>query len=107
MPRMHADELDVDDALVQVLVAEQFPEWAGLPVERIEPGGTVHLIFRLGDELSIRLPRRLGPTVAEDDEHTWLPRLAPQTSVKRKRSATESAIFWLSNAARTVTTSAW
>lgn len=77
MPRMHADELDVDDALVQVLVAEQFPEWAGLPVERIEPGGTVHLIFRLGDELSIRLPRRLGPTVAEDDEHTWLPRLAP------------------------------
>jgi aminoglycoside phosphotransferase (APT) family kinase protein len=77
MPRMHPDELEIDDVLVRALLREQFPEWAGLPLERIRPDGTVHAIYRLGDELSLRLPRRERWS---DDEHLtarWLPRLAP------------------------------
>ena len=49
----------------------------GLPLRRIEPSGTVNAIFRLGDELSVRLPRRDGPTEPGSRELEWLPRLAP------------------------------
>lgn len=71
MPRMHTDELDLDEQLVRTLLAEQFPEWVGLPVERIEPSGTDNAIFRLGDELAVRLARRNGPT---EDKADWLTR---------------------------------
>jgi aminoglycoside phosphotransferase (APT) family kinase protein len=59
------------------LLAEQFPQWADLPLSRVEPGGTVNAIFRLGDELSLRLARREGPTEPGGKEFDWLARLAP------------------------------
>jgi aminoglycoside phosphotransferase (APT) family kinase protein len=74
---MHSDELEIDEQLVRRLLREQFPEWANLPLRRIEPGGTVNAIFRLGDELSARLARREGPTEPGGDEVNWLPTLAP------------------------------
>lgn len=74
--KMHADEIELDSSLVRRLVASQFPQWADLPLRRVEPGGTVHFIFRLGDDLSVRLPRRDGPTQPGSDELEWLPRLA-------------------------------
>jgi aminoglycoside phosphotransferase (APT) family kinase protein len=79
---MHEDELEIGEGLVRRLVAEQFPEWAGMPLRRIEPSGTVNAIFRLGDGLSIRLPRRQGPTEPGSSELEWLPRLAPQLPVE-------------------------
>jgi aminoglycoside phosphotransferase (APT) family kinase protein len=78
MARMHIDELEIDEALVRRLLAEQFPEWAELPLSRIEPAGTDNAIFRLGDELSMRLARREGPTTPGGDELDWLPKLAVQ-----------------------------
>jgi aminoglycoside phosphotransferase (APT) family kinase protein len=75
--RMHRDELAIDEALVGRLLEEQFPQWAALPLRRIEPSGTVNAIFRLGDRLSVRLPRRAGPTEPGGKELDWLPRLAP------------------------------
>jgi aminoglycoside phosphotransferase (APT) family kinase protein len=77
MERMHADEIQIDEALVRRLLAEQFPEWAGRPLRLVEPMGTDNAIFRLGDELSLRLARRQGPTKPGGKEHDWLPRLAP------------------------------
>jgi aminoglycoside phosphotransferase (APT) family kinase protein len=74
---MHADELEIDEALVRRLLAEQFPDWADLPLSRVEPAGTVNAIFRLGDGLSVRLRRRKGPTQPRSKELDWLPRLAP------------------------------
>jgi aminoglycoside phosphotransferase (APT) family kinase protein len=65
MPRVHDDELEIEEPLVRRLLEEQFPEWAALPLERAGDG-TVNVIYRLGDALSVRLPRRDGP-VAEDD----------------------------------------
>jgi aminoglycoside phosphotransferase (APT) family kinase protein len=79
---MHADELEIGDALVQRLLAAQFPAWADLPLRRVEPGGTVNAIFRLGDELAARLPRRDGPTVPGSKELDWLPKLAPLLPVE-------------------------
>ncbi|HEY5294569.1 MAG TPA: aminoglycoside phosphotransferase family protein [Gaiellaceae bacterium] len=78
--RVHDDDLDVDEALVRALLAEQFPAWADLPLERAGDG-TVNVIYRLGKELSVRLPRREGPEVEDDVEFGWLPVLAPQLPV--------------------------
>ena len=76
--RMHADELGVDVRLVRRLLAPQFPEWSGLPLEPVLPRGTDHAIFRLGDGMVVRLPRIEWATGQADLEHEWLPRLAPQ-----------------------------
>ena len=82
MTRMHEDELELDDALVRSLLAEQFPDWGDLPVRRIEPSGTVNAIFRLGDDLAVRLARRDGPTEPGSAELEWLPKLAPLLPVE-------------------------
>ena len=58
------------------LVAEQFPQWAGLPVRRVEPGGWDNVTFRLGADLSVRLPSGPGYAQQVDKEHRWLPVLA-------------------------------
>lgn len=76
-PAMHADELEIDEALVRRLLREQFPAWARLPLRRVVPEGTVAAIFRLGEQLSVRLPRRLEWSVERDPRDDWLPRLAP------------------------------
>jgi aminoglycoside phosphotransferase (APT) family kinase protein len=54
---VHDDEREFDDALVRSLVDKQFPQWSELPLRRAGDG-TVNVIYRLGDELSVRLPRR-------------------------------------------------
>jgi aminoglycoside phosphotransferase (APT) family kinase protein len=80
--RVHADEIPVDDALVRALVASQFPSLAGLAVLRVASTGTVNAIFRLGAELSVRLP--LKERWAQDLRHeagvteTVAPRVSPQ-----------------------------
>jgi aminoglycoside phosphotransferase (APT) family kinase protein len=79
---MHLDELEIDELLVRRLLGAQFPEWAELPLRRIEPSGTEHAIFRLGDELSVRLARRDGATEPGGKEPDWLPRLAPLLPVE-------------------------
>lgn len=75
--KMHEDELEIDDELVRGLLARQFPEWADLPLERVEPSGTDNAIFRLGDEFAVRLPRIDGPSSPKSNELDWLPKLAP------------------------------
>ena len=79
---MHFDELEIDEALVLRLLGGQFPEWVDLPLSRIEPSGTDHAIFRLGDDLSVRLARREGPTESGGKEFDWLPTLAPLLPVE-------------------------
>jgi aminoglycoside phosphotransferase (APT) family kinase protein len=74
---MHPDELDVDAALVRRLLAEQFQDWADLPLEPVFPRGTDNRLFRLGDELVVRLPCRERTVKTLEKEREWLPRLAP------------------------------
>ncbi|HEX4680162.1 MAG TPA: aminoglycoside phosphotransferase family protein [Gaiellaceae bacterium] len=76
--KMHEDELDTDEALVRRLLAAQFPHWAELPIQALPVGGTDNAIYRLGDELSVRLPRRADWAAGSlEKEFEWLPRLAP------------------------------
>ncbi|MFI5532018.1 aminoglycoside phosphotransferase family protein [Kitasatospora sp. NPDC051853] len=67
----------IDAALVGRLVGTQFPQWAGLPLELLDPAGSDHVIYRLGEELSVRLPRHAGAIGQARKESEWLPRLAP------------------------------
>lgn len=57
---MHVDQLSVSVATVRDLVAEQFPEWRGLPIRDIASPGTVNAIFRIGDRLAARFPLERG-----------------------------------------------
>jgi aminoglycoside phosphotransferase (APT) family kinase protein len=74
---MHADEADTDTDLVRRLLRAQFPQWADLPVRRLSSGGTVNAIYRLGTELTVRLPLTAGGAGALGLEARWLPKLAP------------------------------
>jgi aminoglycoside phosphotransferase (APT) family kinase protein len=68
----------IDVHLVRRLVDSQFPQWAGLPVRPVEFGGIDNRTFRLGNELSVRLPSRDWYSLQVDKEQHWLPLLAPQ-----------------------------
>ena len=54
--KMHEDEIEVNEEIVKALIAEQFPSYKDLPVKRIHTKGTVNAIFKLGDELCVRMP---------------------------------------------------
>src|SRR5712691_8012550 len=75
--KMHVDEVDTDVSLVRRLLAEQFPQWADLPLEPVRSAGTDNAIYRLSDDMAVRLPRIPAATGQVDKEHRWLPRLAP------------------------------
>ena len=79
--RMHDDEVEVDEALVRRLLATQMPALANLPVTIVEPWGTDNAIWRLGDDLVLRLPRIHWAADQVDDDAVWLPRLASHLPV--------------------------
>ncbi|HWR85300.1 MAG TPA: aminoglycoside phosphotransferase family protein [Rhodoglobus sp.] len=72
---MSIDRNAIDEPLVRALLAEQFPEWAGMPIRPVEHSGNDHRMFRLGDDLSVRLPADTGYVPQVQKEQTWLPRL--------------------------------
>ena len=67
-----------DTDLVRRLIAAQFPQWAKLPVDPVVPGGHDNRTFRLGDELSVRLPSGDWYALQVEKEQRWLPVLAPR-----------------------------
>jgi len=74
---VHADEVHIDADLVGRLLAAQFPEWAGRPIEPVHPRGTDNAIYRAGSDLAVRLPCRRRTTETLEKERLWLPRVAP------------------------------
>ena len=75
-PQLHPGQHPIDDDLIQRLIASQFPQWAGLAVERFPSGGTVNAMYRLGDGMAVRLPLVRGGAKDVSLEQEWLPRLA-------------------------------
>lgn len=69
-------DVRVDEALVRALLAEQFPQWAALPLRAVDAGGNDHRMYRLGVALSVRLPSAPGYVPQVEKEQAWLPRLA-------------------------------
>jgi aminoglycoside phosphotransferase (APT) family kinase protein len=77
MSNMPAPDVHVDERLVRRLLASQFPEWASLRISRSPLIGWDNVIYRLGPDLLLRLPRRRIGAVMVDKQHRWLPELAP------------------------------
>ena len=75
---MTNSNVEITVSLVSRLVAAQFPQWAELPLRPVEFDGWDNRTFRLGENMSVRVPsaERYAPQVQK--EQRWLPRLAPQ-----------------------------
>ena len=75
---LHDGEFAIDDQLVRGLIADQFPQWADLLLRRVVSSGTVNVIYRLGTDMAVRLPRMSDFSSGPQREATWLPRFAPR-----------------------------
>ncbi|MFJ5985714.1 aminoglycoside phosphotransferase family protein [Lentzea sp. NPDC092896] len=71
----------IDVSLVDGLVRDQFPRWHGLELTELRHGGTDHAIYRLGDELAVRLPRLEEAKDQAERDFQVVPRLAPHLPV--------------------------
>jgi len=72
-----AAEVSIDIPLVRALLLDQHPDLADLPLTQVDEGWD-NAVFRLGDELAIRLPRRSATAALMENEQRWLPQLAPR-----------------------------
>ncbi|MEU6076768.1 aminoglycoside phosphotransferase family protein [Micromonospora sp. NPDC047074] len=73
---LHENEIPIDESVVRSLLKAQCPEWADRVVSPAG-AGTDNTMYRLGDDLLVRLPRTADKARSVRKEQTWLPRLAP------------------------------
>jgi aminoglycoside phosphotransferase (APT) family kinase protein len=76
------EKADITPELVSRLVATQFPHWAGLAVRPVDADGWDNATFRLGEQMSVRLPSSQAYVEQVDKEHRWLPVLASQLPLR-------------------------
>jgi aminoglycoside phosphotransferase (APT) family kinase protein len=76
--KLKSGKFPVDVPLVGRLVAQQFPQWADLPIRPVAMDGWDNWTFHLGDRMKVRLPSALGYQEQAEKEVHWLPILAPQ-----------------------------
>ncbi len=74
---MHPSEQSTHASLVRKLLASQFPHWSDLPIVPVPSFGTDHALYRIGDDLVVRLPRMDWAVGQGPKEYRWLPKLAP------------------------------
>jgi aminoglycoside phosphotransferase (APT) family kinase protein len=76
MPAGRPDaELDIDEALIRRLISAQHPDLGHLPLRHLDSGWD-NVIYRLGETLTVRIPRRQIAAQLVVNEQTWLPILA-------------------------------
>lgn len=68
-------EVNIDSSLVHALLQQQRPDLADLPLVELANGWD-NVVFRLGNELTVRMPRRLMAVELVENEQRWLPMLA-------------------------------
>lgn len=78
---MHADEIVTTADQVARMVAQQLPQWGGLAVRPVAEFGTDHCLFRLGEDLVVRMPRIGWAAEQAVSDARWLPVLAPHLPV--------------------------
>ena len=68
-------EINITPNLIRQLLQAQHPDLANLPLEYMSEGWD-NIMFRLGDEMVVRLPRRAKAAHLLKNEQDWLPILA-------------------------------
>ena len=69
--------MNISEALVRHLIVSQFPQWGDLPIKPVEFDGHDNTTYRLGEDMSVRLPTHKDYARQVEKEHRWLPKLAP------------------------------
>jgi aminoglycoside phosphotransferase (APT) family kinase protein len=69
------DDIVVDEALVRGVLREQHPDLAGLEIREVD-GGWDNQMWRLGEDLAVRIPRTPRAPSLLRTELQWLPSLA-------------------------------
>lgn len=70
----------IDTNLVRKLIDSQFPQWSELPIKPVERSGWDNRTFRLGNQLSVRLPSAESYSAQVHKEQRWLPYLGNNLS---------------------------
>lgn len=90
-------DIVVDEALARRLIDTQFPDLSGLPLATVGEGWD-NVMFRLGDDLVVRLPRREAAAGLIANEQDWLAPLAPWLSLPApapiRRGAPDASYPW-------------
>lgn len=68
-------EIDINQPLIQSLLQEQHPDLSHLPISYLSEGWD-NVIYRLGSDYLLRLPRREQAVPFIEREQRWLPQLA-------------------------------
>ena len=74
---LHSDEIPIDVELVRGLVSRAMPAYADAPIRRLASSGSTNVLFRLGEDLLVRLPRQPGGSATISKEAEWLPVVGP------------------------------
>lgn len=74
---MPSAEVEITDGLVRELLAGQHPDLADRPLTALASGWD-NVLYRVGDDLIARLPRREAAVALTEHEQRWLPVLAPR-----------------------------
>jgi aminoglycoside phosphotransferase (APT) family kinase protein len=77
--------IEISAALVRELLEMQFPHWAHLSVDPVKSMGFDNRTFRLGSEMSVRLPSEDIFSPQTQKENQWLPFLATNLSTEIPR----------------------
>jgi len=78
---LHEDEIAIDLPLVRALVDRALPEFASHRLRPLDAFGSSNALFRLGEDLLVRLPRQPGGSATIAKEARWLPYVAPALAV--------------------------
>lgn len=74
-------ESDITPDLARKLIAEQYPEFANLPISSVEKQGHDNRIYRLGKDMLIRMPTEKSYALKVPKEQTLLPQLTPHLTI--------------------------
>ena len=78
---LHTKEIPIDSGLVRELVDRRMPQYRALPLRQLASSGSTNALFRLGEDLLVRLPRQPGGSATISKEAKWLPVVAPSLPV--------------------------
>jgi aminoglycoside phosphotransferase (APT) family kinase protein len=72
---------EITTELVRSLIDSQFPQWRNLTITPVKRQGNDNRTFRLGSELTVRLPSHERYASAVEKEQIWLPIFQPLLSL--------------------------
>jgi aminoglycoside phosphotransferase (APT) family kinase protein len=73
-------EIPIDEALVRRLLEDQQQDLAGLPLQLCDAGWD-NVMWRLGADLAVRVPRRAVAAPLIENEQRWVPELAARLTL--------------------------